>query len=72
MFLITMLRLKQGQYTIAISMLVNGAPFNAAAQYFNVHRNTILRVQTRVYHYGTVCNRERSVQSCVTTPAQDR
>ena len=47
LFFLLMSRLSQEQYNIAISMLVNGSSINPVAKYFNVHPNTISRLQTR-------------------------
>ena len=69
-FLLTMSRLSQVQCKIAISMLVNGTSINVLAQYFCVHWNTISRLQACFHHSVTVCERQRSGQSRVTTPAE--
>ena len=57
--------------TLPLACFVNEASINVVAQYFNVHHNTISRLQPRLHHSGTVCNRQRSGQTGVTTPAQD-
>ena len=42
------------------------------AQYLNVYRIKISRLQLRFHHSVSVSDRQRSVQPHVTTPAQDR
>ena len=71
-FILTMPRLCEEHRNMAIGMLINGASINVVAQQFNVHRNTISRLQTRFHHSGTVCDRNRSGRPRVTTPVQDR
>ena len=60
-FILTMPRLCEEHRNMAIGMLINGASINVVAQQFNVHRNTISRLQTRFHHSGTVCDRNRHV-----------
>ena len=71
-FLLTISRLNQVQCKVAISILVNGASITPVAQYFYVHSNTISRLQTCFYHSVIVCNRQRSGQPLVTSPAEYR
>ena len=61
-FLLTMSRLVQEQYNITITILVNGALFNAVAQYFNVHRNSVsqLLCKTDIFTHFTLRNRFRN------------
>ena len=71
-FFKTMSRLSQVQCKITVSMLVNGASINALAQHFYVHCNMISRLHTCFHHSVIICDRQRSGQPRVTTPAEYR
>ena len=67
-----MARLSNQNRDFAIGMLIAGKSIGFVSQHFNVHRNTISRLQNRVNARGTTTDRPRSGRPRVTTPRQVR